>query len=510
MSTFVIGLDGAHWELLDPWIEAGELETLRRIRENGIWGDLKSCLPPVTCPNWKCYSTGKNPGKIGAFWWELLNVDQRAISTVNGSTFDSPEVWDYLNSEGYSTAVVNMPTTYPPRKVDGCMISGGPDAEGTDYTYPKALASELESRYGYQVRPTDKSLLPDKKEEVLEEILRIIDTRFDVALDMVDDHDFVHLTIFYINVLQHYFWRDPAVLRVWKRIDDNLSQVLEENVNVVLMSDHGSNEIKQEFNINAWLRQEGYLVLDSTVSDVFSRLGLTVENAKRVFGTLGTGWYNAAKRVVPQSIQEQVPSHEGEVKRGGKAAKVNWDESVALAGGQGPVYVLDGNNDLREQLIKHLESLTHPELDEGPVEAAYPAEDVYQGDRMQYAPDVVIDQTPGWHIAGTVGSDTVLSPPTTWAAENKRTGLFAMHGPDFATGGRNELSILDLAPTILHLFELSVPESLDGEVPEFVYRDGSRPADTTPERGGDYGGREGEEVRSTNQARERLEDLGYL
>ncbi|MFW6121196.1 MAG: alkaline phosphatase family protein, partial [Petrotogales bacterium] len=73
MRVIVIGLDGAHFELIEPWLKKGELPNIKKCIEEGVSADMEVCLPPVTSPNWKCYSTGLNPGKLGIFWWE--NID---------------------------------------------------------------------------------------------------------------------------------------------------------------------------------------------------------------------------------------------------------------------------------------------------------------------------------------------------------------------------------------------------------------------------------------------------
>jgi predicted AlkP superfamily phosphohydrolase/phosphomutase len=97
---------------------------------------------------------------------------------------------------------------------------------------------------------------------------------------------------------------------------------------------------------------------------------------------------------------------------------------------------------------------------------------------MDEAPDIVVDQRPGVHIQGHIGRDQVFTDPTDdgWRGENKRTGLFAVSGPDFRSGEVNQLSILDLAPTMLHLFEKSIPEDMDGEVRTDVFDPDSKPA----------------------------------
>ena len=136
VNFLVIGIDGACWPLISELIDSGKLPNLKKLRENGVWGDMKSCIPPITCPAWKCYSTGKNPGKLGVFWWEYLDIKNKKSIIPNSRSFDSKEVWDYLNDKGYKTGIIGMPTTFPPNKVNGFMISGAPGAENKGYTYP--------------------------------------------------------------------------------------------------------------------------------------------------------------------------------------------------------------------------------------------------------------------------------------------------------------------------------------------------------------------------------------
>ncbi len=73
--TFVVGLDGASWRLLTPWIEAGELPNIAALRSEGTWAEQQSCLPPVTFPNWKCYSSGKDPGGFGVYSLVVHSID---------------------------------------------------------------------------------------------------------------------------------------------------------------------------------------------------------------------------------------------------------------------------------------------------------------------------------------------------------------------------------------------------------------------------------------------------
>ena len=189
MKVLVIGLDGASFELIDPWITEGVLPNLKKIKEKGIWGDMVVCLPPVTAPNWKCYSTGKNPGKLGIFWWENIDFDRKTVYFQRSRIYDNKEIWDYLSESGKKVGVIGMPMTYPPKKVNGFMVSGGVDAEEDGFVYPKDLETKIK-KMGYKIHPDLIYFINDSDEkkanEAINQLIKIIDNTFDVAFDLLD------------------------------------------------------------------------------------------------------------------------------------------------------------------------------------------------------------------------------------------------------------------------------------------------------------------------------------
>lgn len=508
-DTIVLGLDGANWGVIDDWLNEGHLPNIRSLREEGTNAISKSELPPVTCPNWKCYSTGKNPGGFGVFWWETINFEEREISFPDGTAFQSPELWDYLADEGRSWVVLNMPTTYPPRYIpNGDIIAGGPLCADSGYTADPELEAELERRFSYRIFPSKTFNDKDASRQEIKKTLDVLETRFDVAEWYLDiyDPDFFHMTVFLLNYIQHFFWDGKPLREAWEIIDERIDSLTDRCRNLVLVSDHGSNEIHTVFYVNNWLQREGHLTTQQDVSNAIGRLGLTRERLVSLVNFLGVR--DLAKKT-PDVLKSLFPEEEG-AKREAKARKVQWRESAALASGQGPVYVnnhLDEREAVINELIAKLEDLTTP--DGRPVATrVYRGDEAYAGEYVDIAPEIIIEQAPGVHITDGIGNAGIFKDPTRWRAENDRNGIFLAHGPDMANATLDAISILDVAPTLLHLDGLPVPDDMEGKVLDIFHEDSA--IDTDDVRYRDAISLGEQESAEAGAVEERLEELGYL
>jgi predicted AlkP superfamily phosphohydrolase/phosphomutase len=521
MTTVVLGLDGGCFDLIDEWVDDGTLPTIATLREGGVAVDMESCPPPVTCPNWRCYSTGRNPGKLGVFWFEKVDREnERIVNTITSDEFDGTDFWHQLDERA---AIVNLPTSYPPPDVNGIHISGGPGAEQTGYTNPASLEDELEIKYKYQVQPEKMGLLSkdDVDNECIDEIYTLINRRFDLVEDLIEsgDYGFVHLTIFYINVLQHFYNDDPVVRRAWELVDERLGELLSGNEvdHLFVMSDHGTNKIDVEFNINTWLEREGYLVTRSNSSDFLGQLGMTRERVRPLLAKLKLEWI--ARRLVPRRVQYLLPDDDGQVKMSGKERVIDWNASSAVASGQGPVYVLADDPTerevVRDELIEKLDGL-RDDSGRTVLGSAQPAEAIYEGPYVSDGPDLFLRRAPGTHINGNIGSDEVFEGQRRWQGTNKDTGMFIAYGPTIDPDAKlDEMRITDIAPSILHLMDKPAFKQMDGTVRTEIFMDQSDPGSREPRRTTEETPRQGktranEEDADMDSTQELLEDLGYL
>lgn len=511
--TFVVGLDGANWLLAEPWLDEGRLPNLAALRETGAYATSQSCYPPVTHPNWKCYSSGKNPGKHGVYWFERIDLANERIDIMNGDDYRTAELWDYLNADGQTAGVVNMPSMYPPRDLDGFVVAGGPDAvEGEyrsiegGYASPSELEDRLRDRYDYRVHPDPLLSSNQERGAEVEEILELLDMRLQVARDLFIEEglDFAHVTLFYLNVLHHFFWDAEPTRRAWELVDEWLGELADlDDTNLVVMSDHGAAPTTTEFYINEWLAENGYQTRTRSLDGYFQRVGLTRETVLAVAKRLGV--VDTLAAVVPESVQQLVPQSAG-AKRERKLEQVVLPETKAMASGQGPVYINPAFDvdAVREALIADLQQATD-DTSRLLFDGVYPAEDVYDGPYVDIGPEVVVDQRPGVHVNDGMGGGVVQSDPDRWAAENTMTGIFLTNGPDIAPrGDLGEIDIRDIAPTILANHGVDIPTDMDGEVLE-VFADPPAVATQEPIDRDTTGPASGSDAVAN-----RLKQLGYM
>ena len=173
---------------------------------------------------------------------------------------------------------------------------------------------------------------------------------------------------------------------------------------------------------------------------------------------------------------------------------------------------------LRSEIVEQLRSMKDPESGERMVDQVYVKEEIYTGPQVEAAPDILIDwrDMEYWAFDLLAGGRKIVAPNLlTRSGGHRLNGIFLAHGPDIVAGREVEgAQIVDVAPTLLHLMGLPVPESMDGRVLQSIFAEGSSPAlrSVASERrnGKQPGESTGYSPEEERQVKERLRQLGYL
>jgi predicted AlkP superfamily phosphohydrolase/phosphomutase len=443
-KVVVIGLDGATFDLLNPWLAAGELPNLKGLMDRGVWGPLTSVYPIISPVAWTCATTGVNPGKHGIYGFERPDPEVPGAQLLYTSEQrKAAPIWTLLGDAGLSTALLNIPMTWPPDKVNGVMVSGFPFPEDTGritWTHPPELQGTLAN---YPLDRMGESLVPGAEGDMLAKIVDSRDAVARVAMDWFTNRsdDFTWVVFTAPDRIQHFFWgmmdeKHPywtpekgalygnAIHEFWLAMDRRLGELLAtlpEDATVFVISDHGFTPIYREMNMYNWFDQTTLpdFVRQNRVHDVYITNGIF--NYR-----LGTTWP------------------------------------------MGPEY-----DEFRTRFQKEATAFVDPATGRPAVERVPKREELFSGWQIGKAPDLVMIEAPGYYIgAGDPNRDL---PPcgdlhsTSYSAYHRPNGIFVAAGPKLRKGELSGASLLDVTPTLLHLMGQSVPGEMDGRVIEAIF-----------------------------------------
>ena len=539
MRLLIIGIDGATFDLIRPWAEAGHLPNLARLMQGGVQAELTSTLPPVTSPAWPTFMTGCNPGKHGVF--DFIQPTGADFSLVNATKIKQPTLWQRLSGAGYRVGVLNVPVTYPPRALNGFMVSGILSPKNGQICYPADLLSRYQAEAGqYRVAPRIQ-YKAGREEAYIADIYDLIRTHGEWALTLMDSEPVDVLMVHFIalDIMMHALWRfmdknhpahesgpyRHAIRDGYKLVDAYVGRMVErlpDDGTTMVMSDHGFGPLRKIVNLNVYLMQRGLLKLKQDLITQLKaaafRMGITPAGVYRIVETIGL--QNLATRVSKNTRNQVV----------GKFLSfdsVDWSQTVAYSMGHvGQVYLNVAGREpegivtsenyerTRAQVIAALRELKDEE-GRPLVSQIIVREETYHGPYSELGPDihVVLDNYnmiafPMFATNNQVITDQIRGD----SGCHRREGIFVARGPALRQGERlAEANILDLAPTMLALLGESVPLEMDGRVLEEAFA-------TPPEV--NYTESEGEalefqesqtlQAEEAEQIEERLRGLGYL
>lgn len=279
--VFVLGLDGANRQALIKGINSGDLPTMTEIVSDGDIDTLKAPLPPTTPVSMSSILTGFYPDKHEIFSFEK-STDE---GYVGYKDIKRPTIFDILGSYGKDIISVNTPMTSPPPETQGQVVSGFP-VNSCTLAWPPTLNHRLKDQ-DYRVEPVDHN---EGEEKFVDDVFELAEKRFRVAEDLIEDEwDVFFLTFTGDARLQHFIENEDTILDFYKQVDEylgNLLDNLEKDVRLMIVSDHGFQDLEVEFNINKWLHDEGYLNIEQNVdwSDLYGELDNEDPNSKVIPG----------------------------------------------------------------------------------------------------------------------------------------------------------------------------------------------------------------------------------
>jgi predicted AlkP superfamily phosphohydrolase/phosphomutase len=352
-------------------------------------------------------------------------------------------------------------------------VNWKPDDPPLPLSAPASFSGDLYKRLGpYRTLGWAEATWPlneDRMDEktFMDDLYRAFDDRAQVILSRLDakNWDLMVGVIESTDRVQHMFWRlmDPkhpmydaalaerfgdAIERVYRRCDQFLGEVLERlepGIPILIVSDHGFHSWRKAVNLNTWLVQHGYMLLEGQ------------EPGEKKLDDLFIGgefWEN-----------------------------VDWSRTRAYAMGLGQIYFnLKGREahgivsagaeyrQLADELSVRLLTMRDPDDGAVIVTGVYKRDDVYSGEYLPNAADLQVGMADGYRVSwqttlGGSPAGIVYDNMKKWSGDHG--GYDYVNIPGVLISSRRidteRPNIMDIAPTVLRYFGLSVPADIDGK-----------------------------------------------
>ncbi len=256
--------------------------------------------------------------------------------------------------------------------------------------------------------------------------------------------------------MQHMFWRyldkehparplhipatfETAIEDLYVRMDELVGRTMakchnKDNVLMVL-SDHGFNTFRRGIDLNRWLEENGFLVVNEELRDKDYLAGIDWTKTK-AFAIGLTGIFINLRGKFSQGIVE--PGIEADT--------------------------------IRDQIASQLGQLIDPQSGSQAIKRVYQATKVYRGPYKENAPDLIVGYASGYRVSwdaavGRASQQIFHDNRKAWSGDHCVDPsvvpgvLFCNH--EILTESSR---LLDIAPTVLDLFGCPIPEYMDGKV----------------------------------------------
>jgi predicted AlkP superfamily phosphohydrolase/phosphomutase len=266
----VIGWDCAAPELVFDAFK-DDMPNTQQLMSEGIYGELKSTIPPITVPAWMCMMTSRDPGEIGIYGFRnRKDYSYDTLSIANSHAVTVPTLWDLLGQEHKRSVVLGVPLTYPAKPFPGWMVTSfltpgdlvSPMTQSNlQCTFPPRLSREI-----MQNAPEYMIDIPnyrtDDRVELEESLTKMTRERFKLARYLIEKKawDFFMMVEMGSDRLHHAFWRywdkthpkyEPnskfadTMRNYYRLLDEELGSILslvDNDTTVFVVSDHGAKK----------------------------------------------------------------------------------------------------------------------------------------------------------------------------------------------------------------------------------------------------------------------------
>jgi len=374
-KTVIIGLDGVPFGMLKSFAENGIMPNASQIIEGGYFAPMRSSIPEISSVAWSCIITGVNPAKHGIFGFIDMHPGSYKMRFPNFTDLKSEPFWQLGGGE---SVIINVPSTYPVREMNGVHISGFVSIDFERSVHPKSLIEQLKGM-DYRL-DVDAQKAHDSLELFLEDLDKTLDARIEAYRFLWENVDWRSFMFVFTGTdrLMHFLFEayekqghkyHNDFINHFRRIDAEIGYIvsrLGEEDNLILLSDHGFERLEHDVYVNYLLSEKGFL----TFKPESEQKLLNIDSATKAFALDPARIYINQKGKYP----------EGNVEAGDREACLR----------------------LLEELFGSLEIEGRKVIKE-----LWRKEDIYKGPYLEDAADLVLIAEKGFNLKGAMSAKSL-------------------------------------------------------------------------------------------------------
>jgi len=394
--NIILGIDGVPYELMDKLSDKNIMPNFKDLKSEYDFRLMKSSIPHISSVSWSSIITGKNPGEHGIFGFMDIIPNTYTLCFPNFNALRSKPFWQ-LEPEK-KCVIINVPSTYPAKQINGIQISGFVALDLEKAVYPYEILAQLKN-IGYEIDVDTKLAHQQSSDIFIDELFRVLnlrkkafdffwdDIKWDIFMPVITGSDRIghFLWGIYEDEKNQYHLRFLDYFHEIDQIIGEFKSKLKDDDTLIILSDHGMEKIELNVNLNTYLENNGYLFL----SDKLKRYNRIKEGSKAFALEPGRLYINKKGKYPNGTVLK-------------KDEKDVIDELKTL------FYDLRFNN---QKVIKKV----------------YEKEEIYSGKMIKNAPDLVLIENKGYNLKASIGKSKLFEKEETFSGKHNENSFILIN-----------------------------------------------------------------------------------
>ena len=503
-KVLLIGLDAAEITRIRRWVAEGHLPNLGRLMEAGEMTPLASAAAEFPDEVWPSIYTSANSAEIGKYFYIQPEVGTTTLKLIDDVPRHGRQFWLAASEAGRRCAIIDVPKIGLGPPVNGIQLANwGAHATRCDMaSYPPDLAEQIVAKHGrYPLHSCDEhGWEPEEFRELRDRLIAGAELRTEVLLDLFQSGDW---DLFFGGYAEthcagHQLWhfQDPghplydpedchglrdSMLAVYQAVDRGVGRLAEAagaGTDIVVFTGHG---MRAQYHgrdlLPILLEMWGMAAAENVELDPAAERRIAYKRSwlRYIKDTVPIRWQYVVKKLLPAKIEraiicrlmgaEKVPSDW----RAFYVPNNDLNGAIRLSvKGREPGGLVESGaeyDELCDWLTGRLTELVHPATGKPAIQKVSRIHELYDGPHLDALPDL----TALWAEEAPI--DEVYSPgygTVSGSHNDLRTGGHAAEGfllLQSASARLGDTAGADakcIAPTVLDLLGVAVPESMEG------------------------------------------------